>query len=224
MVDEYLSEREQAEQLRHWLRENWIWLFAGVALTLGGYFGYQWWEARQSSRSLAAEQRFAAMLDALARDQRDEGVRIGGEIAGEFAGTPYADQAALVLARLDVEAGDFASAETRLAAVAADSDDPDLQLVARLRLARVQLAGGRHDAAMATLDAASTPAIEPRVLELRGDVWMARGDKAAALESYRKAQAAAGGAAAAEGLFDAELLGLKITELAAATTTPTATE
>ena len=58
------------------------------------------------------------MLDALGRNQRDEGVRIGGEITGEFAGTPYADQAALVLARLDVEAGDFASAETRLAAVA----------------------------------------------------------------------------------------------------------
>ena len=36
MVDEYLSEREQAEQLRHWLRENWIWLVAGVALTVGG--------------------------------------------------------------------------------------------------------------------------------------------------------------------------------------------
>src|SRR5512134_2081839 len=100
MVDEYLSEREQAEQLRHWLRENWIWLFAGVALTLGGYYGYQWWDARQSSRSLAAEQRFAAMLDALGRNQRDEGVRIGGELTGEFAGTPYADQAALVLARL----------------------------------------------------------------------------------------------------------------------------
>ena len=33
MVDEYLSEREQAEQLRAWLRQNGIWLLAGVALT-----------------------------------------------------------------------------------------------------------------------------------------------------------------------------------------------
>jgi predicted negative regulator of RcsB-dependent stress response len=221
MVDEYLSEREQAEQLRHWLRENWIWLLAGVALTLGGYYGYQWWETRQSSRSQAAEQRFSAMLEALARNQPDEGVRIAGEVTGEFAGTPYADQATLVLARLDVEAGNFAGAEARLAAVAADSGDPELRLVARLRLARVQLAQGRHDDAMATLDAAGTPAIEPRIEELRGDVWLARGDRAAALASYRKAQAAAGSEAAAQGLFDAELLGLKIDELAAATTTAT---
>jgi len=221
MVDEYLSEREQAEQLRHWLRENWIWMLSGVALTLGGYYGYQWWESRQSSRSLAAEQRFAAMLDALGQNQRDEGVRIAGEVTSEFAGTPYADQATLVMARIDVEAGDFASAETRLASVAGESGDPDLRVVARLRLARVQLAQGRHDDALATLDAASTPAIEPRIEELRGDVQLARGDKAAALESYRKAQAAAGSGTVSEGLFDAELLGLKIDELAAATTPAT---
>ena len=51
MVDEYLSEREQADQLRRWLRENWIWLVAGVVLTLAGYYGYRWWEARQAGRA-----------------------------------------------------------------------------------------------------------------------------------------------------------------------------
>jgi len=221
MVDEYLSEREQADQLRHWLRENWIWLLTGVALTLGGYYGKQWWDSRASARSLAAEQRFSAMLDALGQNQREEGVRIGGEVVSEFSGTPYADQATLLLARLDVEAGDLAGAETRLTAIADSSDDPDLQLVARLRLARVQLAQGRHDDALATLDTASQPAIEPRIEELRGDVQLARGDRAAALESYRRAQAAAGAGTAGEGLLDMELLGLKIDELSAAATTAT---
>lgn len=219
MVDEYLSEREQAEQLRHWLKENWIWLAAGVALTLGGYYGYRWWESRQASQSLAAEQRFSAMLDALERNQREEGVRIGSEIAASHGGTPYADQATLVLARLDVEAGDFTAAETRLAGVVANADDPDLQQIARLRLARVQLAQGRHDAALATLETARRPAIEARVEELRGDVLLAKGDRAAALESYRKAQSAAGTASPADGLLDLDLLALKIDDLAAATAT-----
>lgn len=218
MVDEYLSEREQADQLRHWLRENWVWLVAGVALTLGGYYGWQWWQSRLSSHSQVAEQRFAAMLDALARNQRDEGLRIAGEVTGEYADTPYADQASLVLARLDVEAGDLAAAETRLAAVARDSDDPDLRLVAQLRLARVQQALGRFDDALATIEAARMPAIEARIEELRGDVLLARGDRVAALDAYRKAQGAAAGAA--EGPLDSDLLGLKIDELAAATATP----
>lgn len=217
MVDEYLSEREQADQLRHWLRANWIWLAAGVAFTLGGYYGWQWWQSREAGRSLAAEQRFTAMLDALARNEREEGQRLGAELSGEFAGTPYADQATLVLARLDVEEGDLAAAETRLAAVAGGSDDPDLALVARLRLARVQLAQGRFDAALATLDQARLPAIDARIEELRGDALLARGDRAAALEAWRRAQDAAGRDAAGEGLVDAELLALKIDELAATT-------
>ncbi len=219
MVDEYLSEREQAEQLRHWLRENWIWLVAGVALTLGGFYGWRWWEARQAGRSIAAEARFAAMVDALAANQHEEGVRIAAEITGEYPDTPYADQATLVLVRLDVERGDFAQARERLSQVMESSKDPDLRLVARLRLARVQLAGGEADAALATLDGAEESAVEARIAELRGDALLAKGDRAAALAAYREAQAAAGAAGPAAGLVDAELLGLKIDELAAAAAT-----
>ena len=219
MVDEYLSEREQAEQLRGWLRENWIWLVAGVALTLGGYYGYRWWESRQASRSLEAGQRFAAMLDAISGNKPDEGLRIAGEITGEYADTPYADQATLVLARLDVDTGKFPSAETRLAAVAKDSKDPELRLVARLRLARVQLAQGRYADALATLDGVAEASVEPRVLELRGDVKLAAGDKAAALDAWRKAQAAAAASPDGAGQLDVELLQLKIDEQSASQAT-----
>lgn len=219
MVDEYLSEREQAEQLRSWLRENWIWLVAGVALALGGFYGWRGWEARQLGRSAAAEARFTAMIDALAAGQREEGLRIAGEITGEYTDTPYADQATLVLARLDVEAGDFAKARERLGQVMAGSDDPQLRLVARLRLARVQLAQGEHDAALATLDGVADPSVEARVAELRGDVLLAKGERTGALEAYRRARSAAEAAGPGAGLVDTELLGLKIDELAATAAT-----
>lgn len=219
MVDEYLSEREQAEQLRHWLRENWIWLVAGVALTLGGFYGWRWWESRQAGRSIEAEARFTTMLNALAGDQRDEGRRIAGELTSEYADTPYADQATLVLARIDVDGGDLAKARERLAQVMESSDDPELRLVARLRLARVQLAEAQHDAALATLAGAGEASVEARVAELRGDVLLAKGDRAAALAAYRQAQAAAGAAGPGMELVDAQLLGLKIDELAAAAAT-----
>jgi predicted negative regulator of RcsB-dependent stress response len=215
MVDEYLSEREQADQLMHWVRENWLWVVAGVALGLGGLNGYRWWEAHQTARSLEAEQRFSAMLDALTRQQRDEALRLAGEITGEYDDTPYADQATLVLARVDIESGDFVQAATRLKQVMDAARDPELALVARLRLARVQLAQGAYDEALATLDGVRVPELEARVAELRGDVLLARGELAAALEAYRKAQSAAQGSAAGDGLVDRELLGLKIDEIAA---------
>lgn len=215
MVDEYLSEREQADQLRNWLRENWIWLVAGVALTLAGYYGYRWWESRQAARSVAAGERLGAMLEAIGAGRLDEGVRIAGEVTGEYADTPYADQATLVLARLDVDAGDFSAAEGRLARVADASKDPDLRTVARLRLARVLLAQGRYDDALAALDKVAAPSVDARVLELRGDVKLAQGDRDAALEQWRQAQAAVSADPASAGQIDAELLRLKIAELGA---------
>jgi predicted negative regulator of RcsB-dependent stress response len=217
MVDEYLSEREQADQLRHWLRENWVWLVAGVVLTLAAYYGYRWWEAREAARSAAAGERFSAMLEAIAAGRRDDGVKIAGELTGKYADTPYADQATLVLVRLDVDAGNLSAAEARLARVADGSKDPELRTVARLRLARVQMAQGRYDAALASLDAAATPAIEARVLELKGDVLLAKGDPAGALDHWRRADAAAKEEAAAGAQVDAELLRLKIDELSART-------
>ncbi len=215
MVDEYLSEREQADQLRRWLRENWIWLVAGVVLTLAGYYGYRWWEARQAARSAAAGERFSAMLEAIGAGRREDGVKIAGEVTGEYADTPYADQATLVLVRLDVDAGDFAAAEAKLARVADGSKDPELRTVARLRLARVQLAQGRYDAALASLDAVSTPSVDARVLELRGDVLLAKGDKAGALDHWRMADAAVSAKPGSAAQLDSELLKLKIDELGA---------
>ncbi len=223
MVDEFLSEREQAEQLRNWLRANWIWMAAGVALVVGGYYGYQWWQSRQSTESLAAEARFGAMLEALAGNKREEGVRIGNELATAHDDTPYADQARLLLARLDVEAGNFGEAESRLAGVARESDDPELRLVAQMRLARMQLAQGRHDDALASLEAARQPATEARVEELRGDVLLARADEAGALAAYRKAQSLAGTPSMDGGLVDTELLGLKIDKLSSAAAAAAAT-
>ncbi len=215
MVDEYLSEREQAEQLQQWFRENWIWLLAGIVLGLGGVFGWRWWNAHQIARSQEAEQQFSAMLDALAGNQREEGLKIAGRITGEYTDTPYADQALLVLARLDIESGELERAATTLRQVIDSTRDPELALVAGLRLARVQLAKGSHDDALATLAAIENPAVAARVAELRGDVMMARGQPADALLAYREAQSAVEQGKTADGLVDQELLRLKIDDLSA---------
>jgi len=188
-------------------------------LTLGGYYGLRWWESREASRSIEAGERFSAMLDAIGSGKREEGVSIAAEVTGKYADTPYADQATLVLARLDVDSGNLASAGTRLEMVAQDSKDPDLRVVARLRLARVQLAEGRYDDALKSLDAVATPSVDPRVLELRGDVKLAQGDKAAALDNWRKAEAAATADPTSGAQVDTELLQLKIDELGAAQAT-----
>lgn len=219
MVDEYLDEREQAEQLKQWFKENWLWMAAGIGLGLGGLYGWQGWNAYLDGKSQDAGQRFVAMLQAFDAADQAQGRELAAEITSKYASTPYADQAVLVLARVDAEAGQLDDAAARLRQVMEQSKDAELALVARLRLARVQLAQGKQDAALATLDGAATPAVEAAVAELRGDALLAKGDQAAALTAYREAMAA-GTADAGTGLVDAELLQLKIDELSAAGAAP----
>lgn len=215
MVDEYLDEREQAEQLRQWFKENWLWLVTGVALGLGGLYGWQGWNAYLDGRSQDAGQRFGAMLQALENKDRAGGEQIAAEIESKYDATPYADQTRLVLARLAVEDGDLDKAAARLREVMDGSDDPELVLVARVRLARVQRALGQHDAALATLDGAAAPAVDARLSEVRGDILHDQGKPAEALAAYRQAlaQNPAGGTG---GQVDADLLQLKVDELEAA--------
>jgi predicted negative regulator of RcsB-dependent stress response len=212
MVDEYLDEREQAEQIKNWFKENWLWLVAGVGIGLGGLFGFRAWDGHLDRKSQEAAAQFGQMLDTLDSQGREAGLALVDPLVDKYGATPYADQARLVAARVHVEAGELDQAAARLREVMDGSKDPELALVARLRLARVESGAGRHDAALKLLDEAGSPAIGPRLDELRGDILLARGDREAALAAYEKARVAATGAGA-EGLVDPDTLGLKIDAL-----------
>lgn len=212
MVDEYLDEREQAEQLKQWFKENWLWLVAGVGLGLGGLYGWQGWNAHLDRRSQEAGAMFASMLDAFESNDRDRGTELAGRITDEFGSTAYSDQTRLVLARVHVEAGELEEAAARLRQVMEGSADAELALVARLRLARVQMAQGQHDAALETLRSADAPEASARIDELVGDVLVAKGDVAAAREAYQRALDAATGPEGG-GMVDAQYLRLKLDAL-----------
>ena len=113
--------------------------------------------------------------------------------------------AELALARFHVEEGKFAEAAKYLADVMNSSEDEQLQLVARLRLARVQRAEGKLDEALATLNGAQPGGYAPAYAVVRGDVLLEKGDRAGALAAYREAMAAKD-----DGQVDRELLQLKI--------------
>ena len=87
--------------------------------------------------------------------------------------------------------------------------DRALALVARERLARVQIAQGLPDAAIATLAAVDPGSFAPRFHEVRGDALEAKKDYAAALKEYRLARADPSAS------VDPESLDLKIDDLVA---------
>jgi predicted negative regulator of RcsB-dependent stress response len=126
------------------------------------------------------------MTDALGKNEISRAKTLIAELEREFPKSPYVDQAHLFEARIAVEAGDLAKADTLLKGVMERTEDPQLALVARLRLARVQLAQNKPDDALATLSAPAG-AFDARFREARGDVLFAKGDKAGALKEYEAA-------------------------------------
>ena len=117
-----------------------------------------------------------------------------------------------------LETGQTDRAASYLTVVMKHSKDPELALVARLRLARVQMAQSTR---MRRLRPWARPTRAPSRAasrEVRGDAYFAKGDKAAALREYRAARVAIGPAQAANDLLD-----LKINDLAGAAASAPAT-
>jgi predicted negative regulator of RcsB-dependent stress response len=210
-VEDYLTEDDQWEALKRWLKQNGPWIVGGVILGAGGLLGYRWYDARVTSRSEHASAQYAELQQALAQNEESSVKELAGGIAEEYPKTPYADHAQFALARAEVEKGELDKAAERLKTLADKSDDDYLRQVAYVRLARVQLAQNKADDALATLEKVELGAFSGMVGEVRGDALLLKGDRKGALTAYRTALLDTGPAASGEG----GQLQLKINDLAA---------
>jgi predicted negative regulator of RcsB-dependent stress response len=191
------------------VRENAPAVVAGIAVAALGLGGYRWWQARTNSVDLAAGATYIQMENAFAQGNRTEAFILLGVLERQYASSPYADQAKLASARAFVEDGQLPRAADELRDVMQHSHDSILSLLARQRLARVQIAQQQPSVALATLNGAKPGALAPQYDEARGDAYYAMGDKSDALAQYRLARAKAGNES------DTGLLDLKISDLAA---------
>ena len=126
----------------------------------------------------------------LGKGDRTGALMLVSELQRDYPSTPYVDQAHLAMARVYVDSNELDKAATELQAVSQHSKDKQLALVARVRLARVQIAQQKPDDALASLDGTDPGAFAPLFHEVRGDAQFAKGNKAAALTEYRQARAA----------------------------------
>jgi len=210
-VESYLSEKEQWEAIRGWFRENGLWIVAGIAVGALGIGGWRWWDSHLDQVGREASGKYEQMLSALGRGDRTEALVLLGDLDHNYSSSPYVDQAKLAAAGVYVNENQLDKANTELQAVIQHSKDLQLALLARLRLARVQIAQHKPDDALATLNGVEPGAFASRFHEVRGDADYAKGDKAGALNEYRAAR----GMDVGSGVTDTSLLDLKISDLVA---------
>jgi len=93
----------------------------------------------------------------------------------------------LLLAKLNVGTKDQKSSQAQLEWALANSKEPAVKDLARLRLAGLQLDQKQYDAAMKTLSSTHSDAFAFRFHDLKGDVLLAQGKPAEARAAYQAA-------------------------------------
>jgi predicted negative regulator of RcsB-dependent stress response len=206
-VDDYLSDKEQVERLRAWWRENGWFLLGGVAIGLLGLYGYNQYFAFEDRQAEEARALYASIKQAT--DSRDAAVAatVFGELRSEFPDNAYTHQAALLVASAEVVTAPDAAAE-KLRFTMEESSDPELAMVARLRLARVLAYREQYEEALALLDVPMPGQFAGRIAEIKGDIHAARGETDAARSAYLEALVTPG----AE-LLDRSFLQMKLADL-----------
>ncbi len=215
MAEEYLTDDEQLEAVKHAFVEYAPWIIGGVLIGAGLLFGYRYYQSYTNERALKAAAQFSAMTAALQAEDHAKSRQLAEGLVKDFAGSPYADQAQLTLARLDVDEGHESNAVAPLTQVMNDSKDNQLRQIARLRIARILTDQGKSDEAIKTLSEPMPAAFAGPYHEVRGDAYLAKKDIADALNEYRASLVAA-----AESGINPALLELKIQDLGTTPATP----
>jgi predicted negative regulator of RcsB-dependent stress response len=206
-VDEYLSDKEQVERLRAWWRENGWFLIGGVAIGLLAIYGYRQFFAYQDRQGEAAAALYTAVREAVDGDDAAAAETLFGQLKADYPSNVYTHQAAMLMARTEVvTAPDAAAANLR--STMEQTDDPELAMIARLRLARLLAYREQYDEALNLLEVESPGQFAGRISEVEGDIHAARGDTAAARTAYLEAMVASG----AE-LLDRSFLQMKLEDL-----------
>src|SRR5579871_820806 len=161
VVDEYLSDEERLEMAKKWWLENYKSILAGAVVAALVVGGWRYWEYRTTSRSQTAAAMFTQLTTAVAKQDDAGALKTGQDIMDQYSDTPYASQAALVLAQVQARAGKAADSEKTLGWVMQNSKDDGLKLLARLRTARLKLADNDAQGALDTLNAADAGGFAP---------------------------------------------------------------
>lgn len=186
---EEIDSLEQGERARKWMQQNGSAIVIGVLAAIALLMGYEAWKNRANAHRAEAGDRYVELTTALGNNDTDQAKALIATLEQDFTRTPYAALAKLESAELAVTQGDLSQAIAATESAVKLATTTALTDAARLRLARLQQADGKHDAALKTLDALSSPGYAALVAELRGDILLSTGKASEALSAYTTALA-----------------------------------
>ncbi len=182
-----LEEQEQLDQIKHFWKQygNLItWALIVVMGAFAGWNAYQYWQRSQAAQA-------AAMYDEVERMTKLGDIskveRAFTDMKDKYAGTTYAQQSGLLVAKLYHEAGKADAAKATLSWVAEKSSDEGYQAIARLRLAGILAESKSYVEALAQLDGPFPAEFTALAADRKGDIFALQSKTSEAKAQYEKA-------------------------------------
>jgi predicted negative regulator of RcsB-dependent stress response len=186
-VDEYLTDEQQADRAKAWLRGNGLFLVAGVVLGLGVLFGWERWDVYQQQQSSEASVVWGQVQSAIAGERFNEVDQSLELLETEYASTPYLEQARFAVARMHMDRNSPDKAVEILSSIVSGAADMELRRIAELRIAQIYLYQERYSEALALLGSTEASAFLAQYHELRGDIFFAQEQLEDARDEYQLA-------------------------------------
>ena len=187
-----LEEQEQLAELKAWWKQYGtlvLLVILAAALAVAGWGGWRWHQRNQAAQASALYDTLAKAVGAGdAKALRDA----GGALTENFPRTLYASMGALAAARFHFDRNELKSAKAQLQWVIERSPSDEYREIARLRLAHVLLDEKAYDEALKLLEAKPLDAYAAQAAALRGDLLLAKNQRAEAMAAYRLALEKAG--------------------------------
>jgi predicted negative regulator of RcsB-dependent stress response len=187
MADEYLTEQEQIEQLKNWVKQYGLTILAGILMAAAIVTSWNYWERYQNKVLIHASNIYDEMLALRAQNDGNGTVIQANKLLSHYPKTPYAHMAAFILARHAVENKDYPEAMKHLNWVVDHSHSSAIREIAKVRIARISIAQQKPEIALDHLKKMENKSFNGLVDEIKGDAYLMMKDIPKAKESYQLA-------------------------------------
>jgi predicted negative regulator of RcsB-dependent stress response len=171
-MDNYETEEQQVEAIKKWWSENYKMVIAATIIGLGSIVGIQQWKQNKAFKAHSASMEYDQILKAV-NDSSTE--NISQQVKGmqaDYAEYPYAALAGLLEAKTMVDSGKLEDAQKQYQWVIDNSQSQSIQHIARISMATVMSAQGKHEDALKVLDVEQGK-FKASYLETKGDIMVA---------------------------------------------------
>ena len=180
------NDEQQSEHFKNFYNLHKFKIFSAIAVFLVAFFAYQYLESVNQSNDEEASQLFQDVIVSKIGNIDEIKSKVG-ELQNDFSNSPYAARASIYYSKLLVETGDYTAAAKELIWASGENIEPSIQSLANYLLGNLYLVEKKLDEALEVANKIITNGYIGLANDLKGDIYLAKGDKENSIKSYELA-------------------------------------